>query len=71
MNTEERLEELDKRLKELKTGDSKKKKKQREKGKGTARERIEQILDSESFVETDAFVKHRSNNFDLDKKRSV
>ena len=71
MNTEERLGELDKRLKELKTGDSKKKKKQREKGKGTARERIEQILDSGSFVETDAFVKHRSNNFGLDKKRIV
>ena len=71
MNTEEKLRELDERLKELKTGDSKKKKKQREKGKGSARERIDQILDSDSFVETDALVKHRSSNFGIDKKRIV
>ena len=35
----------------------------------TARERIDALLDTDSFVELDAMVKHRSNNFGLDKKR--
>ena len=35
----------------------------------TARERINALLDADSFVELDAMVKHRSNNFGLEKKR--
>ena len=38
-------------------------------GKKTARERIAPLLDEGSFVELDAFVRHRSTNFGLDKKR--
>ena len=39
--------------------------KQHKKGKLTARERIEYLLDSGSFVEVDAFVKHRCSNFNM------
>ena len=42
---------------------------QHEKGKLTARERIEYLLDEGSFVEMDMLVKHRSNDFGLDKQR--
>jgi acetyl-CoA carboxylase carboxyltransferase component len=41
-------------------------KKQHEKGKLTARERIDLFFDSGSFSEVDLFVKHRSTNFGLD-----
>lgn len=39
--------------------------KQHEKGKLAARERIEYLFDSGSFVEVDAFVKHRCSNFNM------
>lgn len=42
---------------------------QRERGKMTARERVELLLDKGSFREIDAFVEHRETNFDMDKKR--
>ncbi|MBK8946399.1 MAG: acyl-CoA carboxylase subunit beta [Ignavibacteriae bacterium] len=42
---------------------------QHEKGKLTARERIELLLDEGSFDEIDMFVKHRSNDFGLDKQK--
>lgn len=42
---------------------------QHARGKKTARERIEALLDPGSFVELDAFVRHRSTNFGLEKKR--
>jgi propionyl-CoA carboxylase beta chain len=43
--------------------------KQHEKGKLTARERLDLLLDPGSFVEFDAFVTHRSSDFGLDKQR--
>jgi propionyl-CoA carboxylase beta chain len=43
--------------------------KQHQKGKLTARERLELLLDSDSFVEFDAFVTHRSTDFGLDQQR--
>ncbi len=43
--------------------------KRREAGKKTARERIEQLLDEGSFVETDALARHRAHDFGLDKNR--
>jgi len=43
--------------------------KQHEKGKLTARERLELLLDAGSFVEFDAFVTHRSSDFGLDEQR--
>ncbi len=43
--------------------------KQHAKGKKTARERIEMLLDPGSFVEIDEFVRHRSTAFGMDQKR--
>ncbi|CAB4943487.1 unannotated protein [freshwater metagenome] len=43
--------------------------KQHAKGKYTARERIEKLLDPGSFQELDTFVRHRTHDFDLDKQR--
>ncbi|NMR19925.1 acyl-CoA carboxylase subunit beta [Cellulomonas fimi] len=43
--------------------------KQHARGKKTARERIDGLLDPGSFVELDAFARHRSVNFGLEKKR--
>jgi propionyl-CoA carboxylase beta chain len=43
--------------------------KQHAKGKLTARERIDLLLDEDSFVELDEFARHRSTNFGIDKKR--
>ena len=42
---------------------------QRAQGKFTARERIELLLDSGSFQEIDAFVRHRERNFGMENKR--
>ncbi len=42
---------------------------QHAKGKLTARERIDYLLDEGSFVEMDMLVKHRSSDFGLDKQR--
>ena len=42
--------------------------KQHEKGKMTARERIDMFFDEGTFVELDMFVKHRCTNFGQDKK---
>lgn len=46
-------------------GGEKRIQKQHESGKLTARERIEKLLDKDSFVEIDAFVEHRSIQFDM------
>jgi methylmalonyl-CoA decarboxylase subunit alpha len=43
--------------------------KQHEKGKLTARERIDLLLDKDSFEEFDAFVTHRCQDFGLDRKK--
>jgi len=43
--------------------------KQHSKGKKTARERINDLLDHGSFVELDEFVRHRTHAFGMEKKR--
>ncbi|MYT33386.1 MULTISPECIES: acyl-CoA carboxylase subunit beta [unclassified Streptomyces] len=43
--------------------------KQHAKGKLTARERIDLLLDEGSFVELDEFARHRSTNFGIEKNR--
>lgn len=43
--------------------------KQKAGGKGTARERLDQLLDPGSFVEIDEFVTHRCTNFGLEKNK--
>lgn len=44
---------------------------QHEKGKLTARERIDLLVDEGSFEETDMFVTHRCTNFGMDTKKSL
>src|SRR3981081_3947340 len=43
--------------------------KQHARGKLTARERIEKLLDADSFQELDTFVRHRTYDFDMQKNR--
>ncbi|MGN6606216.1 MAG: acyl-CoA carboxylase subunit beta [Jatrophihabitans sp.] len=43
--------------------------KQHAKGKKTARERLEALLDEGSFIELDEFARHRSTNFGMDANR--
>src|SRR5215210_5491470 len=43
--------------------------KQHDRGKYTARERIEKLLDPGSFQELDTFVRHRTHEFNMDKNR--
>src|SRR4249920_2084627 len=43
--------------------------KQHAKGKMTARERVEKLLDPGSFEELDVFVRHRTYDFEMQKKR--
>ncbi len=61
---EERLFQL--RKESRKGGGEDRIKKQHEKGKLTARERIDLLLDKNSFEEIDAFVTHRSSAFGLE-----
>jgi acetyl-CoA carboxylase carboxyltransferase component len=44
-------------------------KRQHDRGRNTAYERLDILLDPGSFRELDAFVEHRSTNFDLDRKK--
>ena len=69
---DELCEELkSKRVSALAGGGEKAVAKQKEKGKGTARERVAQLLDPGSFVEIDEFVTHRCTNFGLEKNKPL
>ena len=69
MGTSDKIKELEKKLKKVSEGDQVRIDKQHKAGKMTARERINALLDADSFIELDAMVKHRSNNYGLEKKR--
>ena len=69
MGTSEKIKDLEKKLRNVSKGDPVRIEKQHNAGKMTARERIENLLDSDSFFELDAMVKHRNANFGLDKKK--
>ena len=43
--------------------------KQHKAGRLTARERVEILLDSGTFVEQDKFMTHRSHDFDMEKNK--
>lgn len=67
---EERIELLRKRKAALADGGRREAvRKQHEKGKLTARERIQLLLDRDTFQETDAFAVHRSRDFGIDRNR--
>ncbi|MFN2543392.1 MAG: acyl-CoA carboxylase subunit beta [Actinomycetota bacterium] len=70
LTMEERLEELRNRKQQsLLGGGEQAIEKQHERGKLTARERIELLLDAGSFVETDPLARHRVRDFGLEKRR--
>ncbi len=70
MNTRERLEEFRRRKQEAMLGGGQKRiDTQHQKGKLTARERLDLLLDPGSFNELDLFVTHRSSAFGLDQQR--
>ncbi|WP_395726448.1 acyl-CoA carboxylase subunit beta [Nakamurella sp.] len=64
------MADLDRRLDEhIHAGSDAAVQRQHAKGKLTARERIDLLLDPGSFVEFDSFARHRSTNFGLDRNR--
>jgi len=70
MSKEDKIKKLiDSRDKARMGGGEKRIRKQHDKGKLTARERIEILLDEGSFEEFDMFVTHRCTNFGMDKKK--
>ncbi|MFD4829747.1 acyl-CoA carboxylase subunit beta [Streptomyces uncialis] len=70
--TGERLAELARRRALLsRPDDTRAVERQHAKGKLTARERIEALLDRGSFVELDALARHRSHNFGLERDRPL
>jgi acetyl-CoA carboxylase carboxyltransferase component len=67
---QERIEELRKRKRAaLEPGGREGVRKQHARGKLTARERVELLLDKGSFTETDRFAKHRSHDFGMERTR--
>ena len=67
---QQKIRELLKRREEAKLGGGEDKlKAQHEKGKLTARERIELLADEGSFEEVDMFVTHRATDFGLEKMK--
>ena len=70
MNWEQANQDLEERRKKAFLGGGEAKiQKQHDGGKLTARERLELLFDKGTFVETDAFVESRIDDFDLDKRR--
>ena len=70
MSIEKKLEELNNKKRAAKLGGGRDKiKKQHEKGKLTARERVDMLLDEESFIEMDMFALHQCTDFGMDKNR--
>lgn len=70
MNTREKLERLKaERQRTLEGGGAKRLARQHERGKLGARERLDVLLDPDSFVELDRFVEHRCTDFGLDEQK--
>jgi propionyl-CoA carboxylase beta chain len=68
--TADKLEDHRRRIDEaVHAGSARAVEKQHARGKKTARERIEMLLDEGSFVELDEFARHRSTNFGLEETR--
>jgi acetyl-CoA carboxylase carboxyltransferase component len=67
---EDRIEELrERRAAALMPAGSDAADKQHDKGKLTARERLDILMDAGSFVETDPFTVHRSHDFGMDQRK--
>jgi propionyl-CoA carboxylase beta chain len=71
MGIKENLAELERRDQAALLGGGEARiKRQRAEGKGTARDRIDQLLDPGTFVELDRFKTHRCNDFDMADKKT-
>jgi propionyl-CoA carboxylase beta chain len=71
MNMYQKIDQLyEKRRKVEMGGGEKKIRSQHDKGKLTARERIDLLLDDDSFVELNTFVEHRAVHFGMDQKQA-
>ena len=65
-----KIEDLRARIDEaVHAGSARAVEKQHAKGKKTARERIEMLVDPDSFTEIDEFARHRAHNFGMEKNR--
>ncbi len=72
MSLEEKLDQLEKLRAQAKLGGGEKRiEAQHKKGKLTARERIELLVDPNSFEEFDMFVTHRSHDFGMERNRPL
>ncbi len=70
MSAKDKLKQLEKLAAEAKLGGGQARiDAQHKKGKLTARERLDLLLDDGSFVELDRFVTHRSNDFGLEDQK--
>ncbi len=70
MSLEEKLKQFEERNKLAELGGGKERiEKQHSAGRKTARERLKDLLDPETFVEVDKFVTHRATDFGMDKNR--
>jgi propionyl-CoA carboxylase beta chain len=70
MSMREKLERLEQLRREAELGGGQKRiEAQHERGKLTARERLDVLLDEGSFVELDRFVVHRATDFGLDREK--
>ena len=70
MSTNDKLKRLQElRKKTLEGGGPERLQRQHDRGKLSARERLDVLLDPGSFVELDRFVEHRSSDFGLDRQR--
>jgi len=68
--TSGKIEDLRERIEEaVDAGSNRAREKQHAKGKGTARERIEMLVDVDSFTEIDEFARHRAQNFGMENNR--
>ena len=66
---QEKINELKKRREKIESISKEKIESQHSKGKLTARERILQLLDKDTFCEIDAFVEHRCSDFGMEKMK--
>src|SRR5438270_447515 len=70
MSQDERLEELRRRNRAAELGGGEERiRRQHKAGKKTARERLELLLDPDSFLEVDRFVVHQTHDFDMAEQR--
>ena len=68
VGVDDRIEDLRRRKTQAETGGGQARvTAQHAKGKMTARERVERLLDEDSFMEVDTLVEHRCRDFDMDR----